>query len=432
MATNGTTTPHPPPPPPTQPEDIISPSYALSTLAIHADDKANTTTDVAPALRPSTTFRYTSDPTHLVPAYDEDVPPRAPDDPAPQDEFVYSRLAAPTGNRLELVLGGVLGAPCLTYSSGLSAFHALLVWLKPRVVAIGKGYHGCHGVLKIYQKLTGCKIVDLFDESSWDAAGLGEGDVVHLETPVNPTGLAYNIQHFAEAAHKRGAHLTLDATFAPPPLQDPWKWGTDFVMHSGTKYFGGHSDMLCGVIAIGRHREGWERDYWGMVGERVFLGAVMGSLEHWLGVRSMRTYELRILRQSENCTRLVAFLDSCLQSHESGDAAENVRKVVKSLSHASLQKDEMHWLKKQMPQGYGPVFALTTHTEEQAKRLPSKLHLFHHATSLGGVESLIEWRRMSDNTVEPNVLRVSVGVESWEDLREDLVRGFGGLVGEGR
>lgn len=273
--------------------------------------------------------------------------------------------------------------------------------------------------------------MDLFDEKTWDEAGLGKGDVVHLETPVNPTGVAYNIADFARKAHNRGAYLTLDSTFAPPPLQDPWKWGVDFVMHSGTKYFGGHSDMLCGVVAVGRWREGWERDYWGLFEERVYLGAVMGSLEGWLGVRSLRTLELRVGRQSENAGRLVGFLDGCLRGEEKGEGSQDVRATVARIEHASLQKEDMEWLREQMPNGYGPVFSVWMKSAEMAKRLPSKLHFFHHATSLGGVESLIEWRKMSDSGVEPEVLRISVGVEGWEDLKSDIVRGCGELVKEG-
>ena len=87
-------------------------------------------------------------------------------------------------------------------------------------------------------KLTGVKVVDLFDEKSWDEAGLGKGDIVHVETPVNPYGEAFNLEAFAEKAHKRGALLTVDATFGPPGLQDPLKHGADVVMHSGTKYIG--------------------------------------------------------------------------------------------------------------------------------------------------------------------------------------------------
>ena len=346
------------------------------------------------------------------------------------DGHIYSRLTAPNTSRLELMLTSIIGQPVITYSSGLSAFHALLTYLHPKVVAIGDGYHGCHGVLGIYQKLTGCKIVNLFHEKSWDEAGLGKGDVIHLETPVNPTGIAFNIEAFSEKAKKRGAVLTIDATFAPPPLLDPFKFGADYVMHSGTKYFGGHSDMLCGVIAIGRERDGWEKDYWGMYGERIFLGSVMGSLEGWLGVRSLRTLELRVLRQSSNAERLAGFLNGAVEGTENGEGAEAIKKIVDKVEHASLQKSDMEWLKRQMPNGFGPVFSIWLKSEKAARYLPSKLRLFHHATSLGGVESLIEWRKMSDPGVEGTLLRVSVGVENWEDLREDFVRGFKELDAE--
>ncbi|KAI7191643.1 cystathionine beta-lyase [Hortaea werneckii] len=407
----------------TVPQPPGTPRNSIATRSVHADDPINSYTDVAPALHVSSTFRYPHDPDQLHPTDDLDIPDREPGTAIAADSHIYSRLTAPNSSRLELLLTSLIGAPCLTYTSGLAAFHALLVYVNPKVVAIGAGYHGCHGVLDIYKKLTKCKVVDLFDEKSWDEAGLGKGDMVHLETPVNPTGKAYNIQYYAELAHKRGAVLTIDSTFAPPPLQDPFKWGADYVMHSGTKYIGGHSDMLCGVVAIGKNRESWEKDYWTMFGERLHLGAVMGSMEGWLGVRSLRTFELRVARQSQNADKLVAFLDACLNGSEKGEAAEAVKAVVAKVDHASLQASEMGWLKKQMPNGFGPVFSIDLKNGAQARRLPSKLSLFHHATSLGGVESLIEWRRMSDNTVADTLCRVSIGVEAWEDLRDDLVHG---------
>lgn len=437
----------PPPPNPNLPDANPPPQqslpYSLSTLGIHGDDPINSATDVAPPLHVSTTFRYPSDPTLLKPIADLGLADRNPTAPAPADSHIYSRATAPNASRLELILTQLLGgAPCLTYSSGLAAFNALLVYLNPKVVAIGAGYHGCHGVLEIYQKLTKCKIVDLFDEKSWDneAEGwsLGKGDVVHLETPVNPTGKAFDIRYFAERAHARGASLTVDATFAPPPLLDPFKFGADFVMHSGTKYFGGHSDLLCGVVGVSKQRDGWERDYWGMFGERIHLGAVMGNMEGWLGVRSLRTLELRVLRQSESAGKLVWFLHKAVSGEDESEEGKAVRAVVASVEHASLQAEDMArgedgkigWLKEQMPNGFGPVFGMHLKTAEFAKRLPSKLDLFHHATSLGGVESLIEWRSMSDSTVAQTLVRVSVGIENWEDLKRDIVDGCRALAAE--
>ena len=180
--------------------------------------------------------------------------------------------------------------------------------------------------------------------------------------------------------------------------------------------------MLCGVVAIGTKREGWQKAYYQMFEERIYLGSVMGSMEGWLGVRSLRTFDLRIRRQSENADKLVAWLADCLAGN--GQEAEVIKKVFAKIDHASLQKEDMAWLKKQMPGGFGPVFSLWMKDREAARSLPGKLHLFHHATSLGGVESLVEWRRMSDKTVDERVLRVSVGIENWEDLRDDFVQAF--------
>ena len=298
----------------------------------------------------------------------------------------------------------------------------MLTHLNPRRIVIGAGYHGCHGVIDIMSRLTGLQKVDLHDEAAWDKAGLGKGDIVHVETPLNPTGEAYNLEHYAELAHARGAYLTVDATFAPPGLLDPFLWGADVVMHSGTKYLGGHSDMLCGVLAV--KREDWWR---GLYTDRVFLGCVLGNMEGWLGLRSLRTMELRVKRQSENVGEVVQWLESARSAKDTAAGA-----VVHKLQHASLQTSDMHWLKKQMPNGFGPVFALWMETEDMARRLPSKLKLFHHATSLGGVESLIEWRKMSDEHIDPRVLRVSVGIEDWRDLKADFEQGFKALVEEKR
>ncbi|KAK4690414.1 hypothetical protein P7C71_g6370, partial [Lecanoromycetidae sp. Uapishka_2] len=382
--------------------------YAPSTHAIHADDHLNRSADVAPALHVSTTFRYASNPSDLIPA-------KEISGHLPADAHIYSRYTTPNTTRLEHMLEPLLRAPCLTYSSGLSALYAAYVFLNPKRVSIGGGYHGSHGVLGLHTKLTGAKLLPL-DCAEED---LGEGDVVHLETPVNPTGEAYNISDFAEKAHRRGAYLLVDATFGPPGLQEPFQWGADIVMHSGTKYLGGHSDMLCGVLAS--NRDGWidKLKY-----ERNYLGSVMGSLEGWLGVRSLRTLEIRVSRQSETAEKLVAWLNGLAKD------AEGLGKVVERVWHASLQKEDFGWLKKQMPYGFGPVFAVTMRSEILAKRLPSNLELFHHATSLGGVESLIEWRAMSDSIVDTRLLRVSVGLENVEDLKDDLLRGFKALLKE--
>lgn len=395
----------------------------LSSLSVHADDYINNHRAVAPPLHTSTTFRYNDDPDKLR-AWDNT------DDNAPYDSHIYSRDSAPNTTRLEAVLSALLGGPAVTYSSGLAAFHAMLVFLNPRRIAIGGGYHGCHGVIGLVAKLTGLQKVELEDPAA--LAALRPGDVIHVETPLNPTGEARDLDFYAAKARELGCYLTVDATFAPPPLQQPFDHGVDVVMHSGTKYFGGHSDLLCGVLAVHPARE--ERHGWvkGLLGERLFLGSVMGSMEGWLGVRSLRTLELRVERQSASAARLVAWLDGELRA-DSSSASSPVAKTVERLQHASLQPEaaqEGSWLRRQMPRGYGAVFSIVMREADHARRLPSKLHLFHHATSLGGVESLIEWRAVTDKSIAKTVLRVSVGVEGWEDLREDLLQGFAALLDE--
>lgn len=328
--------------------------------------------------------------------------------------------------RLEAVLSSLLKAPCLTYSSGLAAIHAAFTLLNPKQVSVGNGYHGTHGVLDIHKRLSGCKKLPLDCTSD----ELLPGDIIWVETPVNPTGNAFNISHYAEKAHSRGAYLVVDSTFGPPPLQDPFSWGADLVMHSGTKYIGGHSDLLCGVLAT-RNKD-WLTQ---LTADRVFLGSVMGSLEGWLGVRSIRTLEMRVKRQSQNAMDLVEALDGALSGQTVGTGlsqgdSDAIKAVVAEVKHASLQHADKSWLTKQMPEGYGPVFALVMKSEEFAKRLPSKLQYFAHATSLGGVESLVEWRTMSDSTIEKTVLRFSIGIEDSRDLLEDLLSGFRALLEE--
>lgn len=406
---------------------------SLTARAIHAGDHLNSHHAVAPPMHVSTTFRYSDDPDKLA-AWDNVNPAN------PHDSHVYSRDTAPNTTRLEAILSSILDGPSLTYSSGLAAFHAILVYLNPRRIAIGGGYHGCHGVIRLVSKLTGLATLDLDCADS----ELGPGDVIHVETPLNPTGEARDLEFYAAKAARTGAYLCVDATFAPPPLLEPLRWGADVVMHSGTKYFGGHSDMLCGVVTVaGRHADKWVP---GLREERLVLGGVMGSFEGWLGIRSLRTLEVRVRKQSADAQKLVDWLarrsdggggGAAAASDDDDDAAATaaLKKMVAGVKHASLQpeaRDPNSWLTRQMPNGYGSVFSILLKDTECAKRLPSKLRLFEHATSLGGVESLIEWRAMTDKTVDPRLLRVSIGLEGWEDLRDDLIQGFQALIAEGR
>lgn len=307
----------------------------------------------------------------------------------------------------------------MSYSTGLAALHAALTLINPRRVSVGDGYHGSHEVIAVISRLSGLQKLPL----DCTAESLGAGDVILLETPVNPFGTAFSIEEYARKAHSRGAFLIVDSTFAPPGLQDPFLWGADIVMHSGSKYFGGHSDLLCGVLAT--KRADWTKQ---LFEDRLALGSVMGNMESWLGIRSLRTLEVRVQRASQNSAKLISWLDCAMKaSSPAPDSDEAViQSVLQKIYHASLQNEP--WLQKQMPGGFGPVFSIVLHREEFAKILPTKLNFFQHATSLGGVESLIEWRALSDSRVDRKLLRVSVGLENWEDLKDDLLQAFNSLL----
>ncbi|GIJ99712.1 hypothetical protein Aspvir_003714 [Aspergillus viridinutans] len=383
-----------------------------ATKALHADDRLNLVTDVAPPIHLSTTFRYSNDPDQLIPSED----PIAEFD---GKNYVYSREFAPNATRFEAILSTLLGSHAVSYATGLAALHAALVLLNPRRISVGEGYHGSHEVIGVLARLTGLKKLPL----DCPAEDLDQGDVILLETPVNPLGTAFSIEAYAQKAHSREAYLIVDSTFAPPGLQDPFLWGADIVLHSGSKYFGGHSDMLCGVLGVKRAE--WHRQ---LLEDRVALGHVMGNLESWLGVRSLRTLEVRVQRASQNSAKLIAWLNGALTATDPapGSEEEIVQRVLVKIYHASLQDEE--WLKRQMPNGFGPVFAIVMRDEKLAKTLPSKLALFQHATSLGGVESLIEWRALSDSRVDRKLLRISVGLEDWQDLKMDLLSAFKALL----
>lgn len=317
--------------------------------------------------------------------------------------MVYARESNSNSERVEKILGSIFDGHTVAYTSGLAAFFAALTYFNPKVASIGKGYHGCHGILNIFTRLKGLKQISLED----DLNQLNQGDLVCLETPVNPDGTVFDIQYYADKAHERGAFLLVDSTFAPPPLQDPFKWGADMVMHSATRYFGGHSDLLAGVLVT---KDVNVKNQ--LVKDRVDLGSNISNLESFLLIRSLRTYELRILKQADKTEKLIKFLVNNREKYPK----------LKKIYHSSLQTEP--FVKKTLSDGYSPVFCIEVESEAEAKRFPSKLHYFHHATSLGGVESLIKWRVLSDSTISPTSLRISVGVENIDDLIVDIDQGL--------
>lgn len=363
----------------------------LSTLLVHGDNVHNRVTDVAPPINVATTFRYDND--NLIPFKDHENFDF-------MDEFpVYSREGHPNSVRLETLFSQLLGGWAVVYSSGLGGFLGAMVHFNPKRVFMDQCYHGCQGIVGILQRNHGVQRYGLADIEKHAQ----KGDIVHVETPINPFGTCLDLGDLAKRAHAKGALIMVDSTFAPPPLQNPWDFGVDMVMHSATKYFAGHSDLLSGVLVVK------EQDTARSLKEdRIYLGNNVANLESYLLLRSLRTYDLRIRKQSENATKIVEYLS----------AHKDQYKSLVNIFHASLQKEE--FVKKQLSGGYGPVFSITLGSEEQCKKFCRLVTLFQHATSLGGVESLIEWRAMSDPDIDPHLIRISVGCESLDDLIKDL------------
>ncbi|OSD04341.1 cystathionine gamma-synthase [Trametes coccinea BRFM310] len=372
------------------------------TQLVHADDELHGP-EVAPSVSVSTTFRA---PNPLE---------------TPKEEFdmwnpknhIYSRYTQGVTTRVERVLSKINDGYAITFASGLAASYAALVYFKPKRIAISGGYFGCHATIDVYKRSrqTELPLISIDDDFQ-------PGDLCWLETPLNPTGEARDIKYYADKVHAAGGWLLVDSTFAPPPIQYPFKWGADLVMHSGTKYFGGHSDLLCGVLVAPT------REKWNELGHiRTFLGNMMGSLEAWLLLRSLRTLHLRVPRQSENAYGLAQWLSKAT----GGKAYDGIPAgIVAKVWHSSLQGVDARGFdpKTQLEGGWNATFAILLTDKEYATRLPFALKYFVPATSLGGVESLIEQRANLDTTADPRLVRISVGVEDLEDLKDDLRRAF--------
>ncbi|KAF8760250.1 Cystathionine gamma-synthase [Rhizoctonia solani] len=341
----------------------MSQNLELATRLLHADDEAHSEVNVAPAISVSTTFRA---PGPVKLEY-----PDEPDVTSPQ-RHIYSRYTTPISTRVEKVLSALLG------DTRLHTHRELLQLIQD-------GYHGVHVSIDVYKKAKPeLEIIDIDDEFK-------PGDLCWVETPLNPTGEVRNLKYYAEKqVHAVGGRLIVDSTFAPPPIQDPFAWGADVVLHSGgqftwTKYLGGHSDLLCGVLAV-RDLEEW-RALWH---NRTFMGNMMTPAgQSWDGVRGGS---------------------------------------IKHVWHATLQgQKDQGWIKKQMPGGGPACFSFMLDDPNEARVLPYMLKLFTPATSLGGVESLIEQRYLSDAGADKRLIRLSVGLENLEDLKEDLRQALNGV-----
>ena len=328
--------------------------------------------------------------------------------------YDYSRVANPTRTALETALASLENAEFgVAYSSGLGATTTIMHLVDPgqRVVLIADVYGGVYRLTSQVYEPKGY----LFDYlPATDFADLGshlDGNtrMVWIESPSNPMLNVVDIRAAAKAAHAAGAILVVDNTFATPYLQNPLDLGADIVVHSTTKYLGGHSDTVGGFAATNDPT----------IAERLrflqkSLGAVPGPFDSWLVLRGIKTLAVRMRQHCLNAQAVAAMLE-----HHA---------AVERVIYPGLPDHPGHAIAARQMRDFGGMVSFLAHSEEEAVALVARTKIFQLAESLGGVESLIEHpaRMTHASTADApfaaprNLVRLSVGIESVTDLVEDL------------
>ncbi|MER3409355.1 MAG: cystathionine gamma-synthase, partial [Thermoleophilia bacterium] len=335
--------------------------------------------------------------------------------------YDYSRVANPTRTALERCLASLEGAEHgLAFSSGLGAVATVMHLLDPgeRVVCVNDVYGGVYRMFsRVYEpKGYTFDYVSAEEMSTNLAAHLNErARLVWIETPTNPLLNVVDIRAAAEAAHAAGAFVVVDNTFATPYLQQPLELGADVVLHSTTKYLGGHSDVVGGFAAtadptVAEHLRFLQKS----------LGAVPGPLDCWLVLRGLKTLAVRMRQHCSNARAVAEFLAS--------------HPRVQTVLYPGLPEHAGHELAARQMRDFGGMVSFLVETEQEAVDLCARTRIFTLAESLGGVESLIEHpaRMTHASTADApfacprNLIRLSVGIESAHDLIADLAQALAG------
>ena len=328
--------------------------------------------------------------------------------------YDYSRVANPTRTALQQCLASLESAEYgLAYSSGLGATTTIMHLLNPgdRVVLIADVYGGVYRMTSQVYEPKGY-VFDYLPAADFEDLGshLDERTrLVWIETPSNPMLSIVDIRKAADAAHAAGAILVVDNTFATPFLQRPLELAADIVVHSTTKYLGGHSDVIGGFAATNDPT----------IAERLTflqksLGAVPSPLDCWLVLRGIKTLAVRMRQHCHNAHAIAGFLE------------RNSR--VQQVLYPGLPRHPGHTIAARQMDDFGGMISFLAETDEEALAIVARTKLFKLAESLGGVESLIELpaRMTHASTADApfaaplNLIRLSVGLESPEDLLEDL------------
>jgi len=327
--------------------------------------------------------------------------------------YVYGRPDNATVRQTEAVLGALEGATeAMLFGSGMAAATSVVLALPPgsRVLAPQVCYWGFRDWLINEAPLFGYKVdlADMSDLAAVRAAMKPDTKLVWIETPGNPLWNITDIAAVAEIAHAGGAVLGVDSTVATPVFTRPLSLGADIVMHSATKYLNGHSDVIAGALACARDDALWAR----IRQVRGHHGAILGPFEAWLLLRGLRTLDIRVRAAAESA----ALLASRLQGHAG----------VAAVLYPGLPSHPGHAVAVKQMTGYGGMLSIRVKAGERAAiSTAARVELWKRATSLGGVESLIEHRASIEgpsSPCPPDLLRLSVGLEDAGDLYNDLDR----------
>jgi cystathionine gamma-synthase len=328
--------------------------------------------------------------------------------------YIYGRPDNATVRQTEALIAALEGASeAMLFASGMAAATSVILALPPgsHVLAPEVCYWGFRDWLRNEAPLFGYR-VDLVDMSSIDAVRAAmkpDTKLIWIETPSNPLWGITDIAAVAEIAHAGGAVLAIDSTVATPVFTRPLEFGADIVMHSATKYLNGHSDVIAGVLAGKRNDDA----LWARIKQvRGHHGAILGPFEAYLLMRGLRTLEVRVKEQAESATLLSTWL-----SHHP---------LVSQVLYPGLSSHPGHAIAAKQMSGFGGMLSVRVKGGEQAAiATAARVELWKRATSLGGVESLLEHRASIEGPGSPcptDLLRLSVGLEDAEDLYADLDR----------
>jgi len=338
----------------------------------------------------------------------------------PVGEYEYSRAANPTRTALENALASIEnGTRGLAFSSGLAATDCVLRSFKAgdEIIAMDDLYGGTYRMFTRIYKDSGIKFhfVDMNDLEKFKSLINENTKLVWVETPTNPLMKLADIEAIAKITKEKNLLFAVDNTFATPYLQKPLDLGADIVMHSATKYLGGHSDVIAGALIVKDEKLGEQLHF-----QQFATGATLGPQDSFLVLRGIKTLSLRVQRHCENGVKVTEFL--------------NNHPKVKTVFYPGLASHPFHEIaKKQMKNGFGGMVSFTFESgkKEDAISFLEKLGVFTLAESLGGVESLanhpalmthasIPEDKRKEIGISDDLVRLSVGIEDIEDLLADL------------